>query len=211
MAEKKAWAAMERADRIAAIRELTVPGNSASAIGKAPGTSRNSVIGNWARARDAGEKWPPQKQTKKTAGAASQIVRRLKRRRSDHKSTKPNSPGKKRTSMRIGTSNWVRNDRGNTAADRAKRGQEQCAAFELKRTRDEKFAPLPGSRPIVVRDIPRKGRCRWPVDGVHGKDLIQCGAATQDGCVYCPTHKQFAVDPPKTDRFRKELRNVASS
>ena len=54
------------------------------------------------------------------------------------------------------------------------------------------FDPLPGIEPIRIEDMPRLGRCRWPVNG-DGREAIFCGCATvPNTSAYCETHAQFS-------------------
>lgn len=59
--------------------------------------------------------------------------------------------------------------------------------------RSRPFDPLDGVEPILVKNFPRLGRCRWPVNGVDGCEPLFCGYETVPATnVYCTTHARFA-------------------
>ena len=61
------------------------------------------------------------------------------------------------------------------------------------------FAPIAGVDPVAILDMPRFGRCRWPVDGAKGKGLLQCGDHVAPSDTYCRRHAALSrgrVNPP---------------
>jgi GcrA cell cycle regulator len=55
------------------------------------------------------------------------------------------------------------------------------------------------ARPLRLLDLPRKGRCRWPLGPFDRKAELFCGANTMPGQVYCPHHmrKSFSTRESK--------------
>lgn len=61
--------------------------------------------------------------------------------------------------------------------------------------RQHYFDPLPGTRPVEIGDLPRFGKCRWPVNGLDGHDPIFCGQIIDPTATYCAVHRRLAFTP----------------
>lgn len=137
-------------------------GRTATAIAAQLGTTRNAIIGIWKRVRDAGGDWAPRH------------VRRPKRERAA-KEPADREPWKI-TARRL--------------PETTRSGKVPQNAVAIKRR--DAWQPIRESRPINVKDMPLCGRCRWPVDGVDGTGVIQCGASCPPDSVYCHRHTRLA-------------------
>ncbi len=73
-------------------------------------------------------------------------------------------------------------------------GKTVDASPILKIARKNAFDPLPGVPPMPIEDMPRVGRCRWPVNGAEGSSGIFCGSATAPAtATYCTTHHHLST------------------
>lgn len=64
--------------------------------------------------------------------------------------------------------------------------------------RPDAFAPLPGTTPTKLLDL-RSGDCRYPVDGMHGRDHLFCGEPCAEEQSYCPAHRGFVYARANTE------------
>jgi hypothetical protein len=86
----------------------------------------------------------------------------------------------------------------------ARAGNDAPAATFIPRS--AAFDPIPGVEPIGFMQLgPRT--CRWPVDGVDGREFLFCGTSCEFEDSYCVSHKALAYAPP-TDRQRAGLRSA---
>ncbi|TIS37540.1 GcrA family cell cycle regulator [Mesorhizobium sp.] len=60
-------------------------------------------------------------------------------------------------------------------------------------TRESYFLPLADTSPIALSAL-SESKCRWPVDGIHGREGLFCGEHAHQG-VYCRVHRSIAYQP----------------
>ncbi|HLP66720.1 MAG TPA: hypothetical protein VK181_04300, partial [Rhizobium sp.] len=71
--------------------------------------------------------------------------------------------------------------------------QDVVSWSTLMGDRSRPFDPLEGVEPILVKNFPRLGKCRWPVNGIDGHEPLFCGCETAPATnIYCTTHTRFA-------------------
>jgi hypothetical protein len=77
----------------------------------------------------------------------------------------------------------IRNKRESRASD---------PGIALTIDRQHYFDPLPGTKPVDIRDLPRFGKCRWPVNGIDGREPIFCEQTIDPTATYCAVHRRLA-------------------
>lgn len=179
----KTWQEMTSVEKRQAVKLRIAAGATYSKIADAIGApNRYCVAGVVNRLRQIGEL--PPAPSKQETGAVGGAVGRLKAR-----------------ARREGMPAFHAGNIANKAESR-----KVDPGISITITRAAAFDPIPGIEPIGFMQLgPRT--CRWPVDGVDGREFLFCGAACEFEDSYCRSHKALAYAPP-TDRQRAGLRSA---
>ncbi|ESW92673.1 hypothetical protein NKL07_22010 [Mesorhizobium sp. C280B] len=171
-------------ERDEALKRLVAAGKSSSQIAALSGISRNSVIGRIHRlkltlARRKGSSNPRAPQAPKPPADKPRRAPRRKLIAGVEQIVLSQKPVAPRTSVPAVIPTFV--------------------------DRDSYFLPLADTPPVDLMGL-QGGRCRWPVNGLYGRDPIYCGRHA-DG-TYCRVHHRIAYQPASS---LKEKRHGANT
>lgn len=179
------WRTMSKTEKAEALKSLCAAGHSATRIAGffAGFPSRNAIIGMIHRMQRKGDTIALKgdgrsRKAKNDASAAP-------------KSRKPRMPARKK--LIAGVEHPAMSAR--KAPDAAVSVPTSLpAVIPAFSDRESYFQPLPDTSPIALKDL-HSDSCRWPVDGLFGREGMFCDEVRVAGKPYCTTHHRIAYQP----------------
>lgn len=169
------WTQMSPDEKREAVKARILDGHSMGAIAAALGAPNRGSIGSVAdRLRTLGEL--PRRDLAET-GREGRLVQRM------------NSPAMRRGKSEASLDRHIAR-RINARIETPK----VDPGLPITITKAAAFDPLPGVEPVALVDIPRHGRCRWPVEP-DAPGHFMCGAPCEATAKYCCAHKQLSISP----------------
>lgn len=163
-------------ERDEALKRLVTAGKTSSQIAALSGISRNSVIGRIHRLKLELARGKTKTNPKKTAQPKAETPRRAPRRKL------------------IAGIEQIKLSQKPKAARPAKAAEAKVpVVIPAFLDRDSYFLPLADTPPVSLMDMHDQA-CRWPVNGLYGREPIYCGRHAPDG-PYCRVHHRIAFQP----------------
>jgi hypothetical protein len=186
------WRDLSKAEKAEAVRPLVIAGVPFTAIADRLGApSRNAIAGLCNRWGIRSLISPVAKAKAKQPEAEAPKAERRKPKRAGAVDLKVNSAPRPPISAAANRTRKIRGGTMNSARNAAPVSNPASAA---RARLDAAFQPLPHSDPCHLTET-GPARCKWPVDGLEGREGTSCGAEIEPRAVYCPEHRALAYQP----------------